>query len=65
MVQGTTEMRGADPPPFDQCLSLPCFVKMLCILLYLSKALGNVGHQLHLHTCTGVLLPSLRGNLLH
>lgn len=46
-------------------LELPCFVKMLRILLYLAKALGNAGHRLHLHTCAGVLLPSLSEDLLH
>lgn len=52
------------PLPLDPCLRPPCFVKMLCILLFLPKALGNLGPQLCLHIHHGALLPSLREDLL-
>lgn len=55
---------GGGALPLDPCLRPPCFVKMLCILLFLAKALGNLGPQLCLHMHPGALLPSLTEDLL-
>lgn len=63
MGRGTTEM-GVRGPPLDPCLRPPCFVKMLCILLFLTKALGNLGPLLCLHMHPGALLLSLREDFL-
>lgn len=62
--EGNHGDEAGGPLPLEACLRPPCFVKMLCILLFLAKALGNLGPPLCLHMHPGALLPSLREDLL-
>lgn len=62
--EGNLGDEAGGPLSLDPCLRPPCFVKMLCILLFLAKALGNLGPLLRMHMHPGALLPSLREDLL-